>query len=316
MNRSFSLKKNILPMLFGFFFLVIIFSIPACNSKKQSLLSACLTTEEKADLEYFFRLLIFENYGAFVLFGSKPVCEMYLCDTESTAADTAFQEWFDSLPDDKRTEFKARMTNKTQVEPELERNPYRGWLAWEKVRKTFEMKHYILRIAPLRGPNRYELMLVNIQQTSLIMAKNYTIFKNPARMGFHPLQIVFELQNPDSIFWKNVFSIPNHVAKGLLFGFGLRNSIYGDLRFTYSNTKTSSELKKHIVRHLKSASSAVSTNQVKIGEGSPSNFTIPLFGAIEGDDTAEKYTKEKIEIEKIYRGQDLVEVTLQRLASL
>jgi hypothetical protein len=313
MNRS-SIKRNIRLILFACFFLVIIFLITTCNRKKQPLLSACLTTEEKVDLEYFFRLLMFENHGVFVLFGSKPLCEMHLSDSESKATDIAFQQWFDSLPDDKRTAFKARMKNKTQEEPELERNPYRGWLAWEKVRKTFEMKRYILRIVPLRGPGRYGLMLVNIQQTSLIMAQNYTIFKNAARMEFNPFQIVFELQNPDSIFWKNVFSIPNHLAKGLLFGFGLKNSILGDLRFTYSNTKVSSELKKPIMKHLKRASPAVSTNQVKYGDGSPSNFTIPLFSPIEGDDTAEKYEKEKIEIEKIYRGKDLVEVTLQRLA--
>jgi hypothetical protein len=41
-----------------------------------------------------------------------------------------------------------------------------------------------------------------------------------------------------------------------------------------------------------------------------------VFRTIAGDDTAEKYIKEKVAIERIYRGQDVVEVTLRRLAGL
>jgi hypothetical protein len=158
--------------------------------------------------------------------------------------------------------------------------------------------------------------------------------------------------------------MPNHLTKGLVFGFGLRNSMFGDWQFSCPKAKAStdwgklvveylkktplvvstnpaklgegffplfgavdeddpaqkcskapSELEGHIVEYLKNAPTTLSTTTVKPGEGSPSNFTIPLFGAIDGDDTVQKYTKEKIEIEKIYRGQDLVEITLQRLAN-
>jgi hypothetical protein len=323
-----------------------------------------LTTEEKVDLECFFRSLIFEHYGAFVLFGSKPLCDMCLRDTESTKAKDVLQQWLNALPDNKREEYEAWAKNKTQVKSESEHNLYRGWLAWEKVRKTFEMKRYILRIAPLPGPASYELVLVNIQQTALTLAENYAIFKNVAEIDFHPLQIVFELQSPDPIFWKKVLSTPNHLTKGLLFGFGLRNSLFGDWQFSCSKSKTSTDwgkdivdyLKKtppvistnptkgeerfmplfstvdrdqltlelaksslmfgrHAVEYLKNAVTSVSTVAVKPGQGSPSNFTIPLFGAIDGDDVAQKYRKEKMEIEKIYRGQDLVEITLQRLAN-
>jgi hypothetical protein len=322
-----------------------------------------LTAEEKTDLEYFFRSLIFENYGAFVLFGTKPLCDITFADTDSTAGEDILQQWLDSLPDDKRTEFEAWFKHKTREPSKPEYNPYRGWLAWEKVRKTFEMKRYILRISPLRGPDAYELVLVNIQQTALTLAENYAIFKNAAEMDFHPLQVVFELQNPDSVFWRKVLSMPNHLTKGLLFGFGLRNSLFGDWQFSCPKIKASTdwgkliveylkktphvaslnspklgkeftplfgavdeddpakdskdrfELSGHIVEYLKNAATTLSTIPVKRSERSLSNFTIPLFGAVDGDDTVQKYTKEKIEIEKIYRAQDLVEITLQRLAS-
>ncbi len=315
-------------MLFGFFFSVTFFSMSACNNKKQLMLSACLTAEEKKDLEYFFRFLIFENYGAFVLFGSKPLCEMHLSDLGSKEEnETAFQKWLESLPEDERAALEAKLAKKPKERIELKRNLYNGWLAWEKVGKTFNMKRYILRIAPVPVPGRsheaipgsYQVMLADIQQTAVIMAENDTIFKNAAGMEFHPLQAVFELQNPDSVFWKNVFAVQNHLVKGLLFGFGLKNSIFGHWHFTYLNEQLSSQSKDHlgdhIVEYLKNAYYRRSTTPVKYTEGSLSNFTIPLFGIVDGDDTAEKYKKEKVMIEKIYRGQDFVEVTLQRLAS-
>jgi hypothetical protein len=328
MNYFSYFKKKVISILCGLFFLVTVCSTSACNNKKQLMLSACLSAKEKADLEYFFRSLIFENYGAFVLFGSKPLCEMHLSDLESREENgTALQKWLESLPEDERAALEAKLEKKTKERIELERNLYSGWLVWEKVRKTFDMKHYILRITPVPVPGRshetipgsYRVMLVDIQKTALVLAENYNVFKDATGMDFHPLQAVFELQNPESVFWKNVFSIQNHLAKGLLFGFGLRNSIFGNWHFTYLNKQSFSELEYQpsdsIIEYLESAPCDASTTPSKYTKGSPSNFTIPLFGSIAGDDTAEKYTKEKNEIEKIYRGQDLVEVTLQRLAS-
>lgn len=318
-------------MLLKAFFIVTIFLATACSSKKQPLLSASLTAEEKADLEYFFQLLIFKNYGAFVLFGSKPLCEMHLSDEESAETKPAFQKWLDSLPDDKREEMETiinKLRNRKSVDSELERNPYRGWRALEKVLKNFKMKNFLFRLVPVHFPNSselipgsYELVLINIQQTALVLAENYEIFKTASGMDFHPLQMVFEAQNPDSIFWKNVFSMQNHLTKGLLFGFGLRNSLFCNWSFSVSSNAQfalgfSEEYRENIMEYLKNSHDNVSTASVPFCKGSLSNFTIPLFGVVPGDDTAEKYKKEKAAIEKIYRGQDVVEVTLRHFAGL
>ncbi len=226
------LKKSILPILFQTLFMVTIFFSTGCRSKKHPLISACLTAEEKADLECFFRFLIFENYGAFVLFGSKPLCQTHLSDEESTEIKPAFQKWVSSLPDDRRAAIEVAI-NKAHAAPEPEHNLYRGWGALEKVRRNFKMGNFIFRLTPVYFldsdeliPDTYDLTLINIQQTALVLAENYEIFKAAAGMDFDPLQAVFEAQNSDSIFWKNVFSMQNHVAKGLLFGFGIKNSIF------------------------------------------------------------------------------------------
>ena len=135
-------------------------------------------------------------------------------------------------------------------------------------------------------------------------------------MDFHPFQVVFELRNPHSKFWKSVFEAKNHLAKGLLCGFGLKNSLFGDWHFKQYDIHASTELGEESMEYLKNAPFHPSTTQsVEFGKGGSSNFTIPRFGTVEGDDVVEKYEKEKRGIEKIYLGQDLVEVTLQRLAS-
>jgi hypothetical protein len=51
----------------------------------------------------------------------------------------------------------------------------------------------------------YELVLINIQQTALVLAENYEIFKNSAEMDFHPLQTMFEAKNPDSLALEECF---------------------------------------------------------------------------------------------------------------
>ena len=176
------------------------------------------------------------------------------------------------------------------------------------------MEQYIIGVDRESERGGCQLILANIQRTALVLAENYSIFKEAVGMDFHPLQVVFELQNPHSEFWKRIFKVENHVAKGLLFGFGLKNALFGDWSFKQLHTNTSTELEKEVAQYLKNTPLHISTTPVEVGESSPSNFTIPLFGVVQGDDVAEKYEKEKKEIEKIYLGQDMVEVTLQRLS--
>jgi hypothetical protein len=111
----------------------------------------------------------------------------------------------------------------------------------------------------------------------------------------------------------------NHLAKGFLFGFGLRNSIFFHWRLLCSNTQRAFASESHIEdisEYLQSQHFELSTAPVEFCQGSLSNFTIPVFRTIAGDHTVEQYTKEKVAIERIYRGQDVVEVTLRRLAGL
>lgn len=319
MSHLLPLEKSISDTLSKLFFVVTIFLLAACGSKKQILLTRNLSFEEKADLECFLQTLVFEHHGAFVLFGSKPICVMTLRDTDVKIDEAAFQQWFDSLSDEEKAQIEA-VREQAEAIPELKRNPYQGWLALQKAQRNLGMKNYLFRVVPLRGQGRYELMLINIQQTALVLAEHYEIFKQASGgSDFHPLQAVFDLQDTDSLFWKQVFSKQNHLAKGLLFGFGLKNSLFGNWRFSSLNgglDLPSEKYRREIEDYLKSSSSMASTLFCAAGESSVSEITIPLFGMVRGDGTVGEYAKEKDVIEKIYRGQDIAEVTLKCLAGL
>ncbi|MBS0620983.1 MAG: hypothetical protein JSS61_05955 [Verrucomicrobia bacterium] len=307
------MKKYFHQSLVLLILLCTLFSALSCTSKKQPVLNSCLTAEEKADLEYFFRMLLFENYGAFVLYGSKPLCEMSLFDssTDPLAFNDSWKKALVAIDPEKQAELHKKLETKTREPMERERNLYQGWLAWEKASRNLKPKRYILSIHPSSSLGHYHVYLANIQEASLVLAENYTIFKEAAGMDFHPLQAVFDLENPNSEFWKKVLSLPNHLSKGLIYGFGFKNALFGTWDLQYSDTIPSSAL----TNYVKSLPLKPSAKAVDLGTGSPTHFTIPIFGILEGDDTAKKYEKEKKAIEKIYQGHDLVEVTLQHLTS-
>jgi len=247
-----------------------------------------------------------------VLFGSKPICELSVRDMDSLAADAAFKKIWAELPQEEREKIEA-LRRKTQSkkteeeldkEAELENTYYRGWLALQKLREHFTWKGFLFRVIPKDRPDAYDIFFINIQQTALVLAENYEIFKQAAEMDFHPLDVILEAEDPDSAFWKNVMSTENHLAKGLLFGFGYRNSLFGNRLF--SDRSGNSDLPKE----MEDTSLLTSTDVVPNGSFS---FSIPIFGTVRGDETAEKYGQERVAIEQKYHNQDRVEVTLKQL---
>lgn len=322
-TSSLTFLEKIFPILLSCIFFVIFFSLPGCNQNKHSSLTACLTDEEKKDLEYLLRLLIFENHGAFVLFGSKPLCEVCVMDTDDAEVDELeHQQLLASMSLEERAKYDEalkKLESKADREKIIfERNPYKGLLALEKIIGKLNIKKYIL-VADHEGMYGVRcdctLILANTQRVALVLAESYPIFREASGMDFHPLEMALELQDTHSVFWNNVFKGDNHLAKGLLFGFGRKNSFFEDWNLKKWSKNPSLQLSEQAVSYLKSIPSRPSTTRVKIGEGGPSNFTIPIFGAIEDDEMIGLYKKEKKEIEKIYHGNNFVDITLQRLAS-
>lgn len=311
-------------------FVVFLFLLSSCakQDKLSNNLSGCLNPKEKEDLARFFQSLFFDDYGVYVLFGSKPICSSLVRDQESSKADFAFKKFLSELPQEERKKIEMhiekakRNARETHSEPfefkkkaDLENSCYRGWKVFQTFRERLKLNGFLFRTIPLPRPDAYEILFINIQQTALVLAENYDIFKQAAGMDFHPLQIVFEAEDLNSAFWNNVMSMENHMAKGLLFGFGRRNSQFGS--WTFLDHGKSGHLvlpnegyREKIEFFLKQSIMTISTDIVPKGNFS---FNIPLFGAISGDETAEKYGKERSIIARKYHNQDMVDVTLKRL---
>jgi len=245
-----------------------------------------ITQEEKKELEHFFNYVFFENWGIFVLFGSKPMVEVSLID-------------FDSM------DFEGKETKVNKAIRVLH-NPYKGFLVWEKFKDYFKIDKYI--VGTLNNPVFGETFLVvDIKKLALVIADHYEVFKKAVGFDFDPLEMVFDIQNPDSTFWNTVFELDNHVTKGLIFGYGKKNSYF----FQWKNQNN----EQKINNYLKNVSLYPSTtcDAQRLTKGNISNFSIPFFYYVEGDQTVKIYETEKKEIEKTFRKKDIVEVILQRL---
>lgn len=257
------------------------------NRKHSPCYVSCLTKEERADLEQFFQYLLFENYGAFVIFGSKPLSEMDLIDTEFNSSEERIEEL----------------------------NLFRGLLAWEKVQKTFKMNRYILSVDSSRGSGYHSIIFADVQKTAITLAKYPHFFQSYLGTDFEPLQMTLELRQPTSKIRDYIYTSKDYIGKGLLFGYGLENSLFFSWWSKYLRPENLTPTSKEISEYLQGAYFPFSTQPVELRTGSLHHFTIPVFREIADDSVAETYKKEKKVIEKIYRGQDLIEYTLQKLAS-
>lgn len=266
------------------------------------LIYSSLTQDERADLDYFFRELIFENYGAFVLFGSKPLCEMSLIDVP--VLESFQQRYLATISDDEKSRWDAEKKQlKAQglyFEHEHERNPFRGFQVWKTIHDKIGTKRYIVAVHPV-GEGLYSLVLADVVKVALVLAENYDIFKKITGEDFHPFEMVYELNNSNSPFWNKILSEGgNFVGKGLLYGYGKKNSlVFGWEKEDFFEMKT----------FLRPSTA----QSIPYGCANPDNFAIPFFQTIEEDNIAAKYEKEKVYIQKKYRNKNLVEVTLQRV---
>ena len=243
--------------------------------------------------------------GAYVLFGSKPLCTGYL-DAKN------------------RTKFW--------------RDPDRGWKAWEKIKQNFPANRYILikRLINIEIADEGEIvhlplhyiLFADVLKTAYVLEENYHFFKTFAGRDFHPLEIVFELENPDSSFWGKLFNMnmeeiataeekrDANMALGLLFGCGKKNA----LAYTWKCDQGKKEGKMgELLKKVTCQGSfnerdktSVLWSQIFQEEGFDA-FLIPGFITLEEDGAVERYKEERKTIQAKYRGRDFLEVTLNQL---
>ena len=243
--------------------------------------------------------------GVFVLFGSKPLCEGGFLDDVARRNPGPYC-----------------------------RNPLKGWEAWEKIKPHLKGTRYILikKTAPIsliwpdqRVDNRisHRIILADVLKTAFVLSENYEIFKELTGMDFHPLEIVFDLENPDSVFWNRIFGSKQregkshfyaNMANGLLFGFGKKNALLFSWRdeMRGKNEKIDAFFESFSL-HPDDLNKRARTSK-EIWRKGARLLEILGFVSDKNDDIVERYENEKIKIQQFCTGKDFLEVTLQQLS--
>lgn len=256
--------------------LFLAFFLSSCETHQSSY---PLTSTERESLSDFFSYFLFEEGGAYTLFGDKPMTFDVITS-------------FPSDPEDRC------ITQKTWEN------------GWKKIQDKMETPFYLLfeRKAPLTESRA--VFLVNISATALIMKNHYSEFKNIAGFDFDPLQTVFEIENEHSPFWEKVLS--NEYLLGILLGYGDSNAW---LHHSWAQGKNQGGKAGHFLESMHNKSPS-SNARAKTKEDIL--FHLPTFGCFSQEESEfliQKYQGDREKIRKIYQGKDLVDITLDHLTS-
>ena len=287
-------------------FLILIFSlfcITQCSSQstpKTSSLAFSITKEEKAALQEFFRDLLFENMGAYVLYGTKPISLACLEQPLSEEEKAQWDEYYNSLSEEERSNYTLR-TKKYDF--------FSNYQKWEEIKHRLPIKQYLFGKFKSRFSDKTEIIIfANIEMTLRILLEFYDDFKRVLGAEFDPFQAVFELDNNSSKFWNCVMD--NHALLGILLGYGRDNAWFFEWESKYGKNDD------QVGNFIKSLPSTV-YEQRDIRYPTPENFMLPIFGSygLHPNDKLlfEQYKEEQQQIKKLYKGRDEVDIALEWL---
>jgi hypothetical protein len=243
-----------------------------------------LSSHEHKALKTFFTPFLFQEGGAFTLFGDKPMTFDLIQDVSELD------------PDEKE----SMVTDE---------NWQNGWL---KIRDKFKTPLFLLVERPSPLVEGRAVFLINIANTAIVIKKHHHELKEFVGFDFDPLHMVFEIENEESEFWNKV--LRNDYFLGMFLGYGSDNAWLAQMHeSSHENQQTS---KLHDFVETIFSKSPASNSEAKTKEDFA--FQLPSFGCYSKQQSTallERYKQDRDRIRKLYKGKDIVEVTLHRLTS-
>jgi hypothetical protein len=254
---------------------------------------ALISSNEKEELEYLFRYLMYHSSFVYVLFGDKPMSFESFIKTEDV--------------------WKYFMRNFTSFEPGLEFCKFqRGWAAWKKYKHLFPLKKFILvhQEEPI-FLGYMSIFFVHKKNLLKTMREHAEDFKDILGEGFNPEEIL-------DCFYKNVITMDKKlkrhpVLQGILLGYGKENAwnYYNLSKFRYKMSKDPSAYEEF--RKAQEKFVPFSTHNYDL----ECPIYLPMFGcdpkSKETLNLKRKYKKQRADIYKKYQEGDFLEVTLLKL---
>jgi hypothetical protein len=250
-----------------------------------------LSSEDRIWMETFFTGLMLQNRGIYTLCGSKPMT----CVTLHYRTDEEIQAYYDQMTEEEK------LTAVYVEDYQLTQN----WEKWEHIRSHFPIDRFMLyKKNDAIDPKFAEVYFVDPFQVADVISENYDIFKDITGFDFDPIHEAFQIEKGSS-FWDKVEKNP--IISGILFGFGVKNS----LKFYSENWEQpeKSESIEDCIPHYIS-------DGLKDGKSTLGNLTLPVFMSFfKEDEVIQKYKTEREAIRAEYQGKDFLDYTLQKLIS-
>lgn len=324
---------------FRYLLILLVFCNSSCINSKENIPTFPITAQEKVWLEKFFRYFLFYEPGVYTLLGSKPITEIYIAYEQKHLSQLTNEEieklvYFELNRDDE-----SDMLFYKRLSPDQKKKAIlisgknfiyhvgQLWNQWEKIQCRFPLSKKFLLIKKERLLGKTEqsnsniekiidVMFVNIFQTAFILQNHYDLFKRAVGFDFDPLQIVFELENEDSEFWKRIQGSQHSYLWGLLHGFGEKNTwgYFWKGRHIIGADTHEKEIGFANVLEKWSTYQMFPSGEEK-NAFSISNFPVPAFASFsETDPVVIQYEKEREIIKNLYKGKDFVQFTLYLLS--
>jgi len=255
------------------------------NTERRNPFAEKCSPQERAWLTKFFRDLLLNEAAIYTLWGSKPMTLIHLI----LYTQEEIMAYYNSLSDEQKKEAVIHR------DYDLDEN----WKKWEKIKDRFPKNRFLLFQRDCsEGGKIGNIYLVDVLQTALVIQENYASFQNVVGFDFDPIKIVYEIQDPDSVFWNK--TLQHSALLGILFGFGPKNA--WAFQWKYGHTPC--------LGNFQSTASDLNS----FGQATLSNFPLPVFSVFNDWEVVERYKKEREGIQKNYKGKDFVDLTLQRLS--
>lgn len=272
----------------------ILLFLSSCQPTQNSKISDEISPQEREWLTQFFSDIMLFQQGIYTLWGTHKPITLFPVGNHSEEEMKAI---FNSLTEEEKTKEGFRVDVIEGYKLSV------AWEKWEQINHRFPMKRFMLFKQEDQDPHVFFVVFVDIVKTAAVIQDNYEAFQKAMGFDFHPMELVLQINQKDSIFWKNLDSY----LYGLLFGFGKTNSQLFHWKY-FDHPESCDELCKNIKT---SFSNEQLKGQVKF---TIDNFQIPSFISFnEIDPIINVYKEERMIIKEIYKDKDFLDLTLQKL---
>ncbi|MGE0198885.1 MAG: hypothetical protein AB7S94_09040 [Simkaniaceae bacterium] len=268
------LHTDMKPYFLSIFLTIFLFSAHS----KESLLET-LSTEEKCVLSSFFKTLLVDSEGGFVLLGEKPMCVEGVFSEENII---------------------VSLGNKLHKKSIYLK---KGYQIWEKFNTNEKNQNIFLRMSDVYSDQWKEIALINKKHFLRVVEENLPLFQYVLGPNTTPENLFDEYMQTKVSIGKLLKE--DRVLIGMILGFGTQNALMGSRLENLEEQQASeqslgfSSLEEEHLKLKKEAKLSTTFSQAKI----------PLFLAFDNNETESlvtNYAKTSQKIEKLLTSENFL----------